>query len=44
VSGKIADGGNPAGLNPWQQALLGAFGEQYKEYMKRTKRLVPEIY
>jgi protein-S-isoprenylcysteine O-methyltransferase len=27
-----------------EQALLGAFGEQYKEYMKKTKRLVPWIY
>jgi protein-S-isoprenylcysteine O-methyltransferase len=27
-----------------EQALLGAFGEQYREYMKRTKRLVPGVY
>jgi len=27
-----------------EQALLGAFGEKYKEYMKRTKRLVPWVY
>ena len=27
-----------------EQALLGAFGEQYEEYMKRTKRLVPGVY
>ncbi len=27
-----------------EQALLGAFGERYREYMKKTKRLVPGIY
>ena len=27
-----------------EEALLGAFGDAYKEYMARTKRLVPGIY
>ena len=27
-----------------EQALLGAFGEKYRDYMKRTKRLVPGVY
>jgi protein-S-isoprenylcysteine O-methyltransferase Ste14 len=27
-----------------EQALLGAFGERYRAYMKKTKRLVPGIY
>jgi protein-S-isoprenylcysteine O-methyltransferase len=27
-----------------EQVLIGAFGEKYKDYMKRTKRLVPWVY
>jgi protein-S-isoprenylcysteine O-methyltransferase len=27
-----------------EEALMSAFGEQYRAYMKRTKRLVPLIY
>ena len=34
----------PYKLELVQQALLGAFGDKYSEYMKRTKRLVPFLY
>ena len=27
-----------------EEALIQAFGEQYHDYMKRTKRLIPDIY
>ena len=27
-----------------ERALLGALGEQYRAYMRRTKRLIPFIY
>jgi protein-S-isoprenylcysteine O-methyltransferase Ste14 len=27
-----------------ERALLGALGEQYRPYMRRTKRLIPFIY
>jgi protein-S-isoprenylcysteine O-methyltransferase len=27
-----------------EEALLGALGEQYRGYMRRTKRLIPLIY
>ena len=27
-----------------EQALLQAFGDQYRNYMKRTKRLIPAVY
>ena len=27
-----------------EQVLLGAFGEQYRQYMARTKRLIPGVY
>jgi len=25
-------------------ALLQAFGDQYRDYMRRTKRLIPAVY
>jgi protein-S-isoprenylcysteine O-methyltransferase len=31
-------------MNVDEQALRGALGERYEQYMKRTKRLVPFIY
>src|SRR2546423_3467851 len=31
-------------MNVEEEALRGALGERYREYMKRTKRLVPGIY
>jgi protein-S-isoprenylcysteine O-methyltransferase Ste14 len=31
-------------MNVEEEALRGALGERYEEYMKRTKRLVPLIY
>ena len=31
-------------MNVEEEALLGALGERYAEYMKRTSRLVPFIY
>ena len=31
-------------MNVEEEALSRALGERYREYMKRTKRLVPFIY
>jgi protein-S-isoprenylcysteine O-methyltransferase len=27
-----------------EQALIGAFGDDYRDYMRRTKRLIPALY
>ncbi len=27
-----------------EAALLGTFGEQYRDYMRRTRRLIPFVY
>jgi protein-S-isoprenylcysteine O-methyltransferase Ste14 len=27
-----------------EAALLGAFGDEYAEYMRATKRLIPGVY
>jgi protein-S-isoprenylcysteine O-methyltransferase Ste14 len=27
-----------------EAALIAAFGDQYRDYMRRTRRLVPAIY
>jgi protein-S-isoprenylcysteine O-methyltransferase Ste14 len=31
-------------MNVEEQALSGALGEQYRAYMRRTKRLIPGLY